>query len=165
MAVVNVLSAQLTNRDALPIVPQDSRLAGSAIRGGAGLVAFTSGDDIGSTYRAFAIPAKAIMRSLTVSGPDVGASVDIGLYRTTKNGGALITSGFFSAAKSLDAVTAKSEVVNDNVLTVALMETPLGKQVGPVSFPNDTEFDVVLTSTVAADITGKINVVGSWTEG
>jgi hypothetical protein len=167
MAVVNVLSAQLTNRDLVPAQLQDPRIAGSDLRGGAGAAIITSGDDIASIYRLFSIPAKAVLRTLKISSPDLGTTtiVNIGLYRTTKNGGTVVDADFFIATVSLkDGAIAKQEALNGNIVTLAKMETKLGDQTGPVTF-GDAEYDVCLTLTAASDATGSVFVEGTWTEG
>lgn len=167
MAVVTTKSAQITNRDTVPVIPEDARLANANIRGAMSIVNAVSGDSIGSKYIAFAIPRKAIMRSLMITNATTGTTgtADIGLYRTTKNGGAVVTAAFFKAAQDIHTANAKVDVLNGNVLTLALTETKLGDQVGPISFPNDDTFDVVLTLTAAEDGSGPIRVEASWTEG
>jgi hypothetical protein len=168
MAVVTVKSAQITKRDTVPTSFEDAYIAGANLRGASGVVAVTSGDSIGSKYIAFAIPAKAVPRSITITAPDIGTTTaaDIGLYRTTRNGGAVVTAAFFTAAFVLNAgAVSKSDVTRGNVITVALSENRIKDCVGPLTFPTDTEFDVVLTLTGAADASGAVLVEASWTEG
>lgn len=167
MAVVTTKSSQITARDTVPMLPEDARLSNSGIRGAFGVIAAVSGDSIASKYIAFAIPRKAIMRSLMITNPTTGttATGDVGLYRTTKNGGAVVDADFFKAAQDLHTANAKVDVLRGNILTVALAETPIGSQVGPLSFPNDDTFDVVLTLAAAEDGSGAILVEASWTEG
>lgn len=168
MAVVTVKSAQITKRDTVPTSFEDAYIAAANIRGASGVVGVTSGDSIDSKYIALTIPAKAVPRSLAISCPDLGTTTiaDVGLYRTTRNGGGVVNRTFFTAAVSLkDGALAKSEVLRGNVITLALSENRLKDCVGPLTFPNDTEFDVVLQLTAAADATGSVLVEASWLEG
>jgi hypothetical protein len=60
-----------------------------------------------------------------ISAPDIGTTTtaDVGLYKSTRDGGAVVDADFFKAAVVLNAgAIAKSEVVNGNVITLANSE-------------------------------------------
>lgn len=174
MAVVVVKSAQITNRDTVPIVLEDARIANSNVRVSKGVVTITSGNDIGSTYIICSVPAKAVLQSLKISSPDIGTTTaaDVGLYRTTRNGSnAVVDADFFTAAVNLNSgANTRLEILNGNIVTLANMEKTLashlagdaGAAAGTVS---DNEYDIVATLTGAADATGTCFFECTFTEG
>ena len=156
MAVVTVKSTQITNRDALPRVPNNARSAKGDLKHARGAVAIANGDSVASKYIVCSIPSNAIPVSARISAPDIGTTTaaDIGLYRNTVDGGAVVDADFFKAAQALNAGPyAKVEVVNSNVATLALAETPIWALLGLTADPC-VEYDVVLTLTGAADAAG-----------
>jgi hypothetical protein len=157
MAVVAVKSAQITNRDATPMVRNNARTAGGRLMHKRAIVAITSGDSSTSTYRLFEIPSNAVVVSVRVSSPDIGTTTaaDIGIYQTTANGGAVVDADHFASAVSLSGgAISKSDVTHEAaVYTLANGEKPLWDALGLTA---DTlrGYDVVATLTGAADATG-----------
>ena len=162
MAVVTVKSTQITNRDATPRVPVQGRVQGARVRHSRGVVLVTSGNDIASKYIACSIPSNAVPISARLSCPDIGTTTlaDVGLYKSTADGGAVVDADFFGSAVSLkDGALAKSDITNENsaVATPANGEKPVWELLGLTSDPG-LVYDVVLTLTAAADGTGSVLV-------
>ncbi len=160
MAVVTVKSTQITNRDATPRVLNNGRVQGGEVKHARGAVLFTNGDSIASKYIVCSIPSRAIPISVRISCPDIGTTLatDVGLYRTTIDGGAVVDADFFKAAVSLSGgAIAKSEVVNGNVATLANAEKAIWELLGLSADPG-VDYDVVLTATAAADAGGTAEV-------
>lgn len=156
MAVVIVKSTQITARDATPRTASAGRIQGANVQHARGEVVITSGNSTGSTYIACSIPSNAIPVSVRISAPDIGTTTtaDVGLYRTTADGAAVVSAAFFKAAVVLNAgAIAKSEVVNGNVATLALNYQPIWQLLALAADPAVT-YDVVLTLVGAADGTG-----------
>lgn len=156
MAVVTVKSTQITNRDATPRVLNNGRTTGGMVRHARGAAPITNGDSIASKYIMCSIPSRAVPISARISSPDIGTTTaaDLGLYRTTADGGAVVDADFFKAAVVLNAgAIAKSEQVNGNLATLANAEKAIWELLGLTSDPG-VDYDVVLTLTAAADATG-----------
>lgn len=166
MAVVDVKSAAITNRDAIPRVLSDGRVVKARSEGSRGICAITSGDSVGSTYRFCSVPSNALMSSVKVSAPDIGTTtaMDVGIYQTTENGAAVVDADFFASALALNAgAITKSEVVNESgVYPIANMEQPLWQALGLSEDPKRV-YDVVGTLTGAADGTGSVLVETEFT--
>lgn len=164
MAVVVVKSGVITNRDAAPRVINNPAAAQAAVKGFLGTGVITSGNSVGSTYIIGSVPSNAVMRSLTISAPDIGTTTtaDVGLYKTTDDGSAVVDADFFTAAVVLNAgAIADTSVLHGNVITLANGEKRLWDLLGLASDPG-IMYDVVLTLAGAADGTGTVLVKGTF---
>lgn len=153
MAVVTVKSTQITNRDATPRVLGNARSTGARVQRALGAVAIANGDSIGSKYLFCSVPSNALPSSLKVTnnaGGTVGTG-DIGLYRTTEDGGAVVDADFFASALSVVSALTKSEQMYESgVITVANAEKPIWELLGLSADPK-VVYDVVMTLTAATD--------------
>lgn len=164
MAVVSVKSKSITNRDATPSVSSNANYANGMLRELVGACAVTSGDSTGSKYFFGSIPSNARVSDILVSSPDIGTTttMDIGLYRTTKDGGAVVDADFFTAAFVLNAgAVANSQVAYGNVMTLANSEKMVWELLGLSSDPC-ISYDLIGTLVGAADGTGTVMVKGRY---
>lgn len=164
MAVVTVKSTNITNRDSVPRVMNNSAGSGAHLRGFVGQCTVTSGNSTGSTYIFGQIPSNALLRDLLVSSPDIGTTttMDLGLYRNTADGSAVVDADFFTAAFSLkDGAVSKSSALRGNVATIANAEKRVWELLGLSSDPGYV-YDVVGTLVGAADGTGTMCVECSY---
>lgn len=160
MAVVTVKSKAITNRDATPRVINDAAYADIQIRQFIGAAAVANGDSVGSKYIMGQIPSNALVSSLFLNAPDIGTTTaaDIGLYKTTADGGAVVDADFFKAAQALNAGPYTDvEVANGNVISLANSEKRVYELLGLTLDPN-IKYDVVLTLTGAADAAGTVQL-------
>src|SRR5262249_5277659 len=158
--VVTVKSTQIANRDASPRVLNNGRVQGGEVRHARGAAAIGNGDSVGSKYIVCSVPSRAIPISVRASCPDIGTTTaaDVGLYRTTLDGGAVVDADFFKAAQSLSGgALAKAEVVNGNIATLANAEKAIWELLGLAADPC-VDYDVVLTLTGAADAGGTVEL-------
>ena len=166
MAVVAVKSTLVTNADALPAVLNNPRVDGGFERIEVATVAITSGDTTASTYRMFRVPSNAVMTDLRIYSPDIGTTTiaDIGLYRTAKDGGAVVDANFFADALSLkDGALNGVDVLHEAaVFTIDNSGKELWEALGLTSDPA-VFYDVALTLTAAADATGTVKLIGRYT--
>ena len=170
MAVVNVKSLAITNRDASPVVLSNDSVARGIIRGFCGVVTATSGDSIASTYRFGQIPSNARPQSILVSCDALGGTTagTIDIYDTTANGGAIIATTGTKALNggiSLVSALAGSEAFGGGTsaagYTPGKREKFLWDLLGLSSDPNKV-YDVVLTLTAAVTSTGSIAMSVEW---
>lgn len=165
MAVVAVKSTLVTNADALPAVLNSPRVDGGFERLEVATVAITSGDNTGSTYRLFRVPSNAVMTDLRIYSPDIGTTTisDIGLYRTAKDGGAVVDADFFASALSLkDGALNGVDVLHESaVFSIANSGKELWDALGLTSDPS-VFYDVAFTLTADADATGTVKLIGRY---
>jgi hypothetical protein len=165
MAVVAVKSTLITNADALPAVLNSPRVDGGFERIEVATAAITSGDNTGSTYRMFRVPSNAVMTDLRVYSPDIGTTTisDIGLYRTAKDGGAVVDADFFASALSLkDGAINGTDVLHESaVFSIANSGKELWDALGLTSDPS-VFYDVAFTLTADADATATVKLIGRY---
>ena len=166
MAVVAVKSTLITNADATPAVLNSPRVDGGFERIEVATAAITDTDSIGSTYRMFRVPSNAVMTDLRIYSPDIGTTTisDIGLYRTAKDGGAVVDADFFASALSLkDGALNGVDVLHESaVFSIANSGKELWDALGLTSDPS-VFYDVAFTLTAAADATGTVKLIGRYT--
>lgn len=166
MAVVTTKSTQITNRDAQPRVLSNARVSKGDVTHARGVVAIANGDSATSKLLFCSIPSNAVPMSVRVSSPDIGTTtaMDLGLYRNTADGGAVVDADFFASALALNAgALSKSEALYESgVVTIANGEKPLWELLGLSADPN-VIYDVVGTLTGAADAAGSVLVEVDYT--
>lgn len=149
MATEALKSATITNRDATPRVANNARLSGAHLRSAVGSATATAGVTTGSTYRLCSVPSNALVREVLVSTVAQGgtSAADVGVYRATADGGAVVDADFFGSAVSLVSALSRSDVTNESTTyTPTKREQPLWQAVGLSSDPGG-ELDIVLTTT------------------
>lgn len=160
MSVVSRKSAVITARDQSIRALSDGELFNGRKKVAKGLVSITSGDSTGSKLFFCPLPSSAVVLSVKVSAPDIGTTTafDLGLYKSTLDGGAVVDADFFKAAVDVHSgAISKSEVVNGNVITVANMEKRVFEHLGLSADPS-LQYDVVGTLTGDADAAGAVFV-------
>lgn len=166
MAVVTVKSSSITNRDATPKVLSNARQTRANEQHARDVVAIANGDSATSKYLVAQIPSNAVVSSVKESAPDIGTTTtfDVGLYRTTLDGGAVVDADFFKAAVVVNAgATSKVEVSQGNIITPANALQPLWQLLGLTADPNIL-YDIVLTLVGAADGAGSVLIEVDYTQ-
>ena len=160
MAVENLLSGGITNRDATPRVKNNSLIEGR-MRAAAGTVEVSASASISSTYRFFQIPSNCRVDQILLYSDDLGTTglTDIGIYQTTENGGAVVDADFFASA--VDVKTAAlngSDVTHESgAYDIDDVEKPLWQALGLSADPCRA-YDVVATLTEAASAGGTMSL-------
>lgn len=160
MGVVTRKSAAITARDQNVRAITDAALLHARKKVVTAVVTLTSGDSATSKYLMAPIPSSARVLSVKVSCPDIGTTgtMDIGLYKSTLDGGAVVDADFFKAAVDIHSgAVNKSEIVNGNVITVANMEKRIWEHLGLTSDPG-LMYDVVGTLAADTDAAGSVFV-------
>lgn len=160
MAAENLKSGVITNRDATPSVATTANPG--TVRRAYGKVE-CAGGDAGSTYTFCSIPSNAKFIRAFYSCDDLGtgATLNVGLYQTTKNGGAVVDQDFFASALdvSTSAVAITEITVERGATLIDEFEKPLWERLG-LSADSSVDYDVVAVSASAA-VTGTMIV---WVE-
>jgi len=157
MAVVNVKSTLLTNRDAAPRTINPVVNDGARVRSKAFTVEVTNGDSIGSTFRLCDVPSNARINSLRLFFDSItSAAADVGLYQTTANGSAVVDADAYASAVSI----ASANTTGLEVMFEARNIDKVGKRVfedaGLTTDPF-RDYDLVATLTAAAGATGTLS--------
>lgn len=154
MAVDTIKSGAITNRDSSPQVKNNSSLEGGILKESVGTVETNNGSSVGSKLIMCSIPSNARVSQVLLFCDDIGTTTvaNVGLYRTTADGAALVHATFFGSAVSLKdgAVNASDITHQSGVYDISMVEQPVWKALGLTADPG-IMYDVVLTLTGAAD--------------
>lgn len=151
MAVVNVSSQIITDLDATPVVKTNPGEAGGKVRYAYGFADFASSDAT-SVARVLRLSSAAIVNKLMFANDDLGTggTVDVGLHRTTADGGAVVDADFFASALDTDtaAVAFTDRTYESAVVVIENAGKPLWSQLGLSADPG-VDYDVTVTRNTA----------------
>lgn len=155
----NVLSASLTSRDASPraLVTEGRGAAARLHQVDDYAVAVTS-DASGSTYRIVSVPSNAVIKRISLDSDALSTSsaIDIGVYRATADGSAVVDQDFFASAVAVSSAVRASDVTNESgTYTAAKRKQPLWQAVGLSADPGG-QLDIVATATATVTAGGNI---------
>lgn len=157
MVTENILSLNITNRDAIPSVKNNPAVRGM-LQEAIGVVSCGTGD-LASTYRFCQVPSNARISQVLLFSPDMGTTglCDFGLYQTTENGSAVVDADFFASAVDMKAAALSSvDITHESgvfSLTNAgkMLWEALGLSVDPC-----IAYDIVGTTTEAFQAAGVV---------
>lgn len=161
MAVDHLKSTPITNADALPRIANNSHVTGGELRASVGTLETIASGSIGSTYRLVRVPSCARVHKVIFAADASGATgqVDIGIYQTAENGGAVVDADHF--ASGLDpggGALAPTDVTHQSgVFGIEDAEQPLWKALGLTADPG-REYDIVATVVEAMANAGTLTL-------
>ena len=159
MAVVALKSTAITNATATPVVPNSANVEKGNVRESQGFAVIANGDSVASTYRLGRIRSNDRMSLIRVYSPDIGTTTagDLGLYRTSAEGGAVVDVDFFASALSLSGGALNGTDITFEAAaaggSIANAEKRVWEALGLTADPF-LEYDITLTLTGAADAAG-----------
>jgi hypothetical protein len=164
MAIEFRSSSLVTNADTVPSVLNSPRVDGGGERVKVATISVVNADSIGSVLRLFRVPSNAVMTDLRVYCPAITtATTDIGLYRTAKDGGAVVDADLFTSAQALTSALNGTDVLHESgVFSLTNAGQELWQALGLTSDPS-VFYDVAMTLTAAAGSTGVVKVIGRYT--
>lgn len=164
MAVEFRSSSLISNADAVPAVLNSPRVDGGAERVKVATISVVNADSIGSILRLFRVPSNAVMTDLKLYCPAITtAATDIGLYRTAKDGGAVVDADLFTSAQALTSALNGTDVLHESgVFSLTNSGQELWQALNLTSDPS-VFYDVAMTLTAAAGSTGVVKVIGRYT--
>lgn len=153
--MANQSSTLISNRAATPRVANAPWNTASIKNTGVGVIAVTTGEVVGNILRHTLIPANAVVRSVKLSctAVAVGGAVDIGVYRTADDGGAVVDADLFASAVVVTAALSNSDVTHESgEYTLAESNMPLWQAAG-LTAPPPSGY-LVIASTVTTNMGG-----------
>jgi len=156
MAVSALKSVQVTNMDASPPVRTTAgQNAEGILRSVGGFVTAVASDEVASTYRLARVPSNAVVKQVLFESEAQGAGkVDLGVYRTAADGGAVVDADLFASAIDCASLVVQGDYTNEST-QYGLHERnmPLWQAAGLTSDPGGF-LDVVATVVTTAVTTG-----------
>jgi hypothetical protein len=148
MATVHLKSGAITNATATPKVANNASVAGAVVRCAVGVVTNSASDDVGSTYRYVRVPSNCRVKRVTFASAASGATgqLNIGVYQTADNGGAVVDADFFaSAVDPGGGAIAPTDVTHESgEYTFAESLLPLWQALGVAADPH-VDYDIAAT--------------------
>lgn len=163
MAVVNLKGSAITNADNK--VLSNSRVFRTQIQEAVGTIELANGDSIASTYRLCRVPSNArVSRVLLSCDAITSGAADVGVYKTAKDGGAVVDVDFFASAQSIASALVHTDITHEADPADAGVgwghadvEKPIWQALQLPSDPGG-EFDIALTLTAAAAAAGTVSL-------
>lgn len=165
MAVVNTKSTAITNADATPPVLTSSYISGGVLRESVGTVEAAAADDNDSIYRMVRVPSHARICNIWLASDAVTGSsdVNVGLWQTAANGGAVVNENLFADAVDLSSATAFTDVLLETTVTDKdKVEKRLWELAGLSADPM-RDYDICLKAVAAASAAGTYSMRVVWT--
>jgi len=147
MSAENVRSAYLTNANATPIALSNPHLRG-VMKEAIGVLTPAAAAEVGSTHRFCRVPSNARISQVMVKcAAMTGGAVDIGVYKTESQGGAVVDADLFASAQVLtSALDWVDKTYESTEYSIAESEKPLWEVLGLTADPC-IEYDIVATVT------------------
>lgn len=161
MAVETVKSTLITNRDAALPVQKLTELAGGVVKSVFALATVAVSASSASKYVFFQVPSNCRLRELKLMCTTTGsvATMDLGLFRTTADGGAVVDQDRLGSAIAISSPILESTYNNslsesaDTAFTD--FEKPLWSMLGLSADPG-YNYDVVGVLQAAAEVGGTV---------
>lgn len=148
MAVVNRNSVYIANAVAVPPVLNDPHLR-NVVKEAIGEVTPATDDSATSVARLLRVPTNARISELMITSAafTTAGNVDVGVYRTAEDGGAVVDADFFASALALTAAQVKANILNESTTnTLAKQQQPLWQALGVATDPGGY-YDIAYTIT------------------
>ncbi len=167
MAAENLKSTAVTNADATPVDMTGAYLQHGRLRESVAVIE-GAGGDAGSTYRFCRIPSSARVSAVFFACDDLsgsGATLDLGLYKTAADGGAVVDADFFASAIDVaTAAVAETNVLHESgAVNIDDKEKRIWEALGLTEDPK-ISYDVTGVSGTAA-VTGTMSVRIQYVDG
>lgn len=160
MAIDNLKSTLITNRDNLPPILSNPTLVGGKIVEAIGSVTTGAADSAGSVYKMVPVQSNARVSSIVLqcAALGTGCTINCGVYNNTADGGAAINATFFASGLDCHAALGPTDIINQSgTNTIALQEQPLWQALGLASDPGK-QWDICLAVAVATAAAGLIGI-------
>lgn len=167
MAVVSTKATAITNADASTQTLNRNILSGARLREAVGTIEAANGDSIGSKYFFARVPSNArISRVDLYCDAVTSGAMDVGVYQTSQNGGAVVDADFFGSAVSIaTAITVGTNITHESAAYgVEDIEKPLWEALDLSADPGG-HYDIVGTLTAATTAAGTVSLVVRYQDG
>jgi len=165
-AAENLKSTLVTNADATPVDLSDARLSHGRVREMVAIIE-AAGGDAGSTYRFVRVWSGWRISGVYFASDDLNtnATVDIGVYQTAENGGAVVDADFFASAVNVtSAAVAETNVTHESgAFDIDDSEKPLWQALG-LTEDSKRWYDIGAISATSA-ITGTMKLRVQYVDG
>ena len=160
MATVN--STWITNAVATPVVATNSNKSAGRVRSAKSAATVSATQTSGDIIKMVRVPSNARIDAvlLTTADATTAGAVDIGVYQTADNGGAVVDADLFASALALTGgpFTNSDQTFESGEYTYAESCLPLWEVLGLSADPN-RDYDIAATVTTTGNGMGTVFVL------
>lgn len=158
MAVVTTKSTRVSNAEATPQTLDKVTVNHGRLRSVVGTIETVNGDSINSQYRMCRVHSSWRIVSIKLFLDAITTCAgDVGLYKITSQGGAVVTAALYASAQSLASASTTGIEVAYEQKDVANCQRQVWEDAGLTSDPN-LWYDLTITLTAAAGSAGTISM-------
>ena len=166
--MANVSTTLISNRTATPRVKNDPWNNAVLKSTGVGLLEVSTSEDVGNILRFVQVRSNAVIRavSLYCDAVAVGGAMDVGVYRTTDDGAAVVDADFFASAQVVTtALIVGTNIAHESaVYGIEDLDKPLWEALGLTEDPN-VWYDIAGTVTTDMGGAGTIGLEVRYVDG
>lgn len=152
--MANVDSTIISNRAASPRVANDPWTNAQVKTTGIGQLEVSTAEDTADVLTFCYIPSNAVVRQVLLSCDAVSSTgaMDIGLYQTADNGGAVVDADYFASAQVVTTALNNSDVTHESgIYGIEDKDKPLWEALG---LSADPQISYVIAGTITTDMGG-----------
>jgi len=152
--MADIDSTLISNRAATPRVANDPWNNARIKTTGPGIIEVSTAEDTANELRFFRIHSNAVVKQVLLSCDTiaVGGAMDVGIYQTDDNGGAVVDADFFASAQVVTTALVDSNIAHESaVYGIEDKDKPLWEALG-LSADSNIWYDVV--GTITTDMGG-----------
>lgn len=157
--MADIDSTLVSNRAATPRVANDPWTDAKVKSTGSGIIEVSTATDTNDVLRFFRVKSNAVVREVLLScdAIAVGGAIDIGIYRTDDDGGAVVDADFFASAQVVTSALVLSNVAHESgVYGIEDRNQPLWEALG---LTEDSQVWYDIAATVTTDMGGAGTIV------
>ncbi len=165
--MANIDSTIISNRNATPRVANDPWNDARLKTTGAGEVEVSTSETVGSQLRFVRVRSAAVIKQVLLScdAVAVGGAVNIGVYRTADDGGAVVDADFFASAAVVTSALVDSNVAHESgVYGIEDKNKPMWEALGLSEDPN-VWYDIAGTVTTNMGGAGTLMLEATYVDG
>lgn len=152
--MADVDSTLISNRAATPRVANDPWTNAQVKTTGPGQLEVSTAEDAADELRFCRVASNAAVHAVLLSCDAIATAgaMDIGVYQTDDNGGAVVDADFFASAQVVTTALARSDVTHESgVYGIEDRDKPLWEALG---LTEDPQIDYDIAGTVTTDMGG-----------
>lgn len=152
--MANVNSTLISNRTATPSVKNEPWNNAAIKSTGVGLLEVSTAEDAADILRFCAVKSNAAIREVNLycDAISTAGAMDVGVYRTTADGGTVVDADFFASAQVVTSALTRSNVAHESgVYGIDDLDKPLWEALGLAADPG-VWYDIA--GTITTDMGG-----------
>lgn len=165
--MADIDSTLISNRAATPRVFNDPWTDAQVKSTGSGIIEVSTSEDAADELRFFRIKSNCVVREVLLSCDAISTSgaIDVGIYRTDDDGGAVVDADFFASAQVVTSALTLSNVAHESgVYGIEDRNKPLWEALGLTEDPQ-VWYDVVGTITTDMGGAGTLVLEATYVDG